>query len=92
MTPKEKAINLFNKHYLLILEIDNDLSQEIIISILAKKNALLTVDEIIASLGRLNVEILHIGIDFSNLITELRSNYNSHVIYWNEVKNEIEKL
>jgi len=47
MIPKKSAINLFNKHYLLILEIDNDLSQEIIISILAKKHALLTVDEIL---------------------------------------------
>ena len=49
MTPKDKANNLFNKHYLLILEIDNDLSEEIIISILAKKHALITVDEIIST-------------------------------------------
>lgn len=49
MIPKDKAINLFNKHYSLILEIDNDLSEEIIISILAKKHALLTVDEIIST-------------------------------------------
>ena len=49
MIPKLKALELFNKHYLLILEIDNDLSEEIIISILAKKHALITVDEIIST-------------------------------------------
>jgi len=61
MTPKEFAINLFNKHYLLILEIDNDLSQEIIISILAKKHALLTVDEI------LSIKLLWFQKDFKDI-------------------------
>ena len=74
MTPKDKAINLFNKHYLLILEIDNDLSQEIIISILAIKNALLTVDEIIA------IKLLWHQKDTKDLD------------YWNEVKQEIQKI
>jgi hypothetical protein len=73
MTIKDKAINLFNKHYLLILEIDNDLSQEIIISILAKKHALLTVDEIL--------QANHIW-------------YKDSIPYkyWQEVKQEIEKI
>jgi hypothetical protein len=61
MIPKEFAINLFNKHYLLILEIDNDLSQEIIISILAKKHALLTVDEI------LSIKLLWFQKDFKDI-------------------------
>ena len=73
MTSKLKALELFNKHYLLILEIDNDLSQEIIISILAIKNALLTVDEIL---------------DF---ITKY-DNHMKDYTYWEEVKQEIEKL
>ena len=47
MTPKEKAVQLFNKYYVSILEVNNDLSEEIIISILAKKHALIAVDEII---------------------------------------------
>ena len=49
MTPKDKALKLFNKYYVSILELNNDLSEEIIISILAKKHALITVDEIIST-------------------------------------------
>jgi len=47
MTPKEKAVQLFNKYYVSILEVNNDLSEEIIISILAKKQAIIAVDEIL---------------------------------------------
>jgi len=47
MNPKEKAVQLFNTYYVSILGINNDLSEEIIISILAKKQALIAVDEII---------------------------------------------
>ena len=48
MNPKDKATQLFNKYYVSILEIDHDLSEEIIISILAKKQSLIAVDEIIS--------------------------------------------
>ena len=44
---KKRAIELFNKYYVSILELNNDLSEEIIISILAKKHALMAVDEIL---------------------------------------------
>ena len=49
MTPKEKAKELFNKHYMAILNIDSDYSEECLISILAKKHALISVQEIINS-------------------------------------------
>jgi hypothetical protein len=48
MNPKDKATQLFNKYYVSILEVNNDLSEEIIISILAKKRALIAVDDIIS--------------------------------------------
>jgi hypothetical protein len=47
MTAKEKAQELFNKHYMTLFESDSDLSEEILISILARKAAIITVDEII---------------------------------------------
>jgi hypothetical protein len=47
LTPKEKAVQLFNKYYVSILEVNNDLSEEIIISVLAKKHALMAVDEVL---------------------------------------------
>lgn len=73
MNPKEKATQLFNKYYVSILEINHDLSEEIIISILAKKHALIAVDEILSA--------NHIW--YKGTIP-----YN----YWQQVKNEIEKL
>ena len=91
MQPKEKAKQL----YIEMIKWQDDSNiylQREISNISAKKCALIAIEEIINSLGRLNVEILHIGVDFSHLITELRSNYNSHIIYWNEVKKEIENL
>jgi hypothetical protein len=47
MIAKEKAVQLFNKYYVSILEVNNDLSEEILISILAKQCAIIAVDEII---------------------------------------------
>ena len=47
MTPKEKAKDLIDKYYLTIFNYGEDLSQEIIISILAKQCALIAVDEIL---------------------------------------------
>ena len=51
LTPKEKAVQLFNKYYVSILEVNNDLSEEIIISVLAKKHALMAVDEVLEVTG-----------------------------------------
>jgi len=77
MNPKEKAVNIFNKYYVSILEINHDLSEEIIISILAKKQALIAVDEIINSNPHSN---------------PFNTDIHSTMQYWIEVKNEIEKL
>lgn len=57
MNPKEKATQLFNKYYVSILEINHDLSEEIIISILAKKQALIAVYEILKVAFYSTVEI-----------------------------------
>jgi len=79
MNPKEKSVQLFNSYYVSILEINNDLSEEVIISILAKKHSLIAVDEIINSNPH------------SNLFN-FYSDIHSTMQYWIEVKNEIEKL
>jgi len=81
MTPKEKAVQLFNKYYVLILEIDHDLSQEIIISILAKKQALIAVDEIIETLNKDIRDIDVVG----NILLDL-------IDYWIDVKTELSIL
>jgi len=43
---KEKAQELFNKHYCILLDDGDDLSQEVLISILSRKLAILTAQEI----------------------------------------------
>lgn len=91
MMHKEIAMKI----YLEILNVmpeSNIYIERKIISVPAKKIALIMVDKIIHSLSRLNIEILHTGIDTFYLETELRSNYNLHIIYWNEIKNEINNL
>ena len=56
MTPEEKANELFDKYYQNILIYGEELSQEITISLLTKKSALIAVNEIIKA------KILDLGI------------------------------
>jgi hypothetical protein len=46
-SPKEKAKELFDEYYIFILNNGGELSNEIIISILAKQSCLIAVNEII---------------------------------------------
>ena len=50
MTAKQKARDIFNQHYSILLDADSDISQEVLISLLAKKMALVSVEEIIEAL------------------------------------------
>jgi len=77
MTSKEKAVQLFNKYYVSILEVNNDLSEEILISILAKKHALIAVTEIINSNPHSN---------------PFNTDVHSTMEYWIDVKNELTNL
>jgi len=75
-TPKDRAQELFYHYYILIQDIGGELGQEILVSILAKKCALIAVDEII--------DILEI-----NGIT-LQEHYAQGTLeYWIHVKDEI---
>ena len=75
MTPKEKAKELFNKHYMAIFNIDSDYSEECLISILSQKHSLITVDELLRQFW-----------DYRDI--DLGSSYD----YWQEVKDELNKL
>lgn len=77
MTPEDKAKSIYSDYYLMILEYGKDLSQEIIISILAKKSALISVQE-----------ILNCNPHTNQFNTDVYSTYD----YWFKVKLEIEKL
>lgn len=47
MTPKEKAKEIYNQCYLLLLEKGEDFGQEILVSILAKEFSLIIINEMI---------------------------------------------
>lgn len=47
MTPKEKAEQLYNKYYMLLIQQGEGFGQEILVSLLAKKSALIAVDYMI---------------------------------------------
>lgn len=76
MTPKEKAENLVHQNRMLLMDYGDDYGEEILISVLAIKLALNTVDEIL-------------DIDCFDMSEE---HFDNHIEYWQEVKKEIEKL
>ena len=53
---KEEAVLIYNKHYCSILEYGEELSQEIVISLLANKSALMHVESIIDVLQMYSIE------------------------------------
>jgi len=76
MIPKEKADELFTRYYVMLLETDSQISEEVIISILSQQLALIAVDKIIE-------EIVE---STDNEVKSMR------IIYWEKVKQEINKL
>jgi hypothetical protein len=51
VTSKDKAFELFNKHYFVLFDSDSDKGEEILVSLLAVGASLITVDEIISING-----------------------------------------
>lgn len=90
MTHKEQAQELFDM-YADEFNFDDTYSSY---RVQSKKCAIIVVNQIIKGLGRLNIEILHTdyGANLTEINGEIRTNYESHVIWWNEVINEIKKL
>lgn len=90
MTHKKQAQELFDM-YADEFNFDDTYSSY---RIQSKKCAIIVVNQIIKALGRLNVEILHTdyGANLTEINGEIRTNYESHVIWWNEVINEINKI
>ena len=81
MTPKEKATSIYNQHYVLLLEADSDISQEVLISILAKKCALLSVKEVVEQWEVIDTYISDGG-----------GELNQNLKYWYEVREELNKF
>lgn len=90
MTHKEQAIKLFDM-YADEFNFDDTYRSY---RKQSKQCAIIVVNQIIEALGRLNVEILHTdyGANLTEINGEIKTNYESHIIWWNEVIKEIENL
>jgi len=83
MTPKEKAQELFDKYYIVCQEF----TEEIQCSIQAKQCALIAVDEIMkAPHENSYIELIPTDADDTDWF------WNKFDKYWEQVKNEIEKI
>jgi len=86
MTPKEKAIEIYDNFYLLHQSATDENGVWFISALnkgLAKKCALIAVDEILNAIPNEYLDI-HGGETYMQI--------NDDVEYWNEVKQEIEKI
>lgn len=86
MNPEEKAKELFMMYYSEILKTGEDVSQEIIISVLSKECANMMCDEIIS----FNKKYLEKS--FGSEINEISIAFNNTNKFWEEVKQELKKL
>jgi len=80
MTPKEKAIDLINSYRIILMNEDTECGNEILCTLIAKRCALIAVDEILNS----NPSYDDYGGDGWKIIDNTE--------YWQEVKQKIEKL
>jgi hypothetical protein len=87
MTPKEKAEELVNQYRMILMDEDTDCGNEILCSLIAIKNALIAVEEIINTEFQTVTKLLDV-IQKS----KIRLVMSLNVDYWQEVKKEIEKL
>ena len=76
MTNKEKAQEIFNAHYMILFDSESDKGEEILVSLLAKKCAIITVNELL--------KVLH-GDLYSRTLT-------GSIMYYNSVLSELEKM
>ena len=77
MTPKEKAIELFNQHYMVLFDSESDKGEEVLVSILAIKSALVTAKEVHGQLLKYHL----LSLDKTN-----------ERLYWQKVIDELEKI
>ena len=85
MTPKEKAKKLVDNHRLILINSETDCSEELLCTLIAKQCALIAVNEIIKFEKSIVKQLEKITIN-------LRGQFELKKLYWQEVKNEIEKL
>ena len=91
MTPNEKARELIDKYRIILIQSDTDVGEEILCTGIAKQSALIAVDEILNSNPRYpnNVDWDDAG---GSHAYYYEAQFEESEKYWDEVKQEIEKL
>ncbi len=80
MTPEDKAQDLVNQFRIVLMDEDTDCGNELLCTSIAIKNALISVNEIIQSIAKIE------GIEKLGVIQL------NQLEYWSNVKQELEKL
>lgn len=80
MMPKEKAQDLVNQFRIILMDEDTDCGNELLCTSIAIKNALISVNEIIQSIAKIE------GIEKLGVVQL------NQLEYWSNVKRELEKL
>ena len=80
MTPKEKAQDLVNQFRIVLMDEDTECGNELLCTSIAIKNSLISVNEIIQSIAKIE------GIEKLGVIQL------NQLEYWSNVKQELEKL
>ena len=91
MTPREKAEELVNQYRTILMDEDTDCGNEILCSIIAIKCAKIAVDEILKA-NELNYLFTQEEINCLESTSDDRWIYETYMKYWEEVKQEINKL
>lgn len=78
--PKEKAQDLVNQFRIILMDEDTDCGNELLCTSIAIKNALISVNEIIQSIAKIE------GIEKLGVVQL------NQLEYWSNVKRELEKL
>ena len=100
MTAQDKAMQLVDTYRDMLMNTDTDCGEEILCTVIAKKCALNTVEEILQQFESIKVSHIISGYvsykDFEENLTSIQNQLDSEMIskwnYWNEVKHEIEQL
>ena len=100
MSAKDKAIELVDTYRIMLMNSDTECSEEILCTEIAKRCALIAVDEILKQHKKITVSHIVNAYktiqDFNENLTNVQNELDSYVLqnygYWQEVKQEIKKL
>ena len=86
MTPKKDAENLINEYRMILMSADTECGNEILCTSIAKQCALITVEKMINEYQSMSdlESVLVVNNEITFIVDKLK--------YWNEVKNQINKL